>query len=222
VTIRRAAAIGGWLLQRLAALVLAALLTLAVFLVLPLIQTIGAAAHERDLTLRSVGVAALPPPPPPPPAEEPPPRPEPPPAPPEPLAEAPLDLAQLELALDPGFGAGLFGDFTLRLTDHLDADPGLAEVFSLADLDRRPNVVVQPHPTYPAELKRTNRRGTVYVVFLVDERGRVSGPRVEQSTDPAFDAAALEAVRQWRFEPGTRRGQAVPFTMRVPITFNAG
>jgi protein TonB len=61
----------------------------------------------------------------------------------------------------------------------------------------------------------------VTVVFQVDTSGRVVDPRVAKSTDPAFDRAALEAVRQWRFEPGTRDGEPVQFKMKIPITFNA-
>ena len=40
--------------------------------------------------------------------------------------------------------------------------------------------------------------------FTVDERGRVQNPKVEKSTDPAFDKPALDAIKQWRFEPGSR------------------
>jgi protein TonB len=29
----------------------------------------------------------------------------------------------------------------------------------------------------------------------------------------------MKAVKQWKFEPGKRKGQAVRFRMRVPITF---
>jgi protein TonB len=44
---------------------------------------------------------------------------------------------------------------------------------------------------------------------------------VQQSSDPAFEAPALQAVRRWRFEPGKRNGQSVAFKMRAPITFKA-
>jgi protein TonB len=134
-------------------------------------------------------------------------------------------LGQLELALDPGFGEGLFGDFSIRLVDRLDSgeeDGALDKIFSLSELDQRPRVVFQRMPTYPPELRRGDRRGTVYVVFLVDERGRVNNPKVEKSTDPAFERSALDAVKQWRFEPGTRNGKKVQFKLRIPITFNAG
>ena len=53
-------------------------------------------------------------------------------------------------------------------------------------------------------------------------RGRLSvGERHEKSTNPSFDRPAIEAVRQWKFEPGTRNGERVAFKMRVPITFSA-
>lgn len=215
---------GIWLTKRLFVGLVAALLSLCVFLVLPLIQTIGGVGGPDSL-LRSVDVAELPPPPPPPPPmEEPEPEPEPEP-PPELLEEAPpLDLAQIELALNPGLGDGSFGDFSVKLVDQLSEGGGseeLDEIFSLSDLDQRPRVIFQRKPTYPTELRRSRRQGTVYVVFHVDTSGRVVDPKVEKSTDPAFERAALEAVRQWRFEPGTRNGQNVQFKLRIPITFNA-
>ena len=36
-----------------------------------------------------------------------------------------------------------------------------------------------------------------------------------------LERPAIEAVRQWKFEPGTRNGEKVAFKMRVPITFTA-
>jgi len=60
------------------------------------------------------------------------------------------------------------------------------------------------------------------LIFVVDTKGRVTNPKIERSSDVAFEQPALEAVKQWRFEPGTRNGEKVSFKMRVPITFNAG
>ena len=90
------------------------ILSLAIFLVLPLMQTISA-PPPRDLAVRGIETADLPPPPPPPPEqeeeEEKPPEP-----PPEMESEAPpLELSELELALNPGTGEGLFGDFQVKL-----------------------------------------------------------------------------------------------------------
>ena len=61
--------------------------------------------------------------------------------------------------------------------------------------------------------------GSVSVLFIVDQQGRVENPIVQKSTDPVFEKSALNAVKQWKFEPGKRKGQPVRFRMRVPITF---
>lgn len=199
----------------------AAALTLVHFLVLPLMQTI-ARPPEADLLLQAVDTATIPPPPPPP-EPEPEQEPEPEDPPPELTDQTPpLDLAQLELALQPGFGGdGAAGDFAVRLNTAAAAAAVADALFSLADLDQKPRVVYQPSPVIDAQLRR-KAPGTVHVLFAVDQQGRVEEPRVQSSTDPVFERAALHAVKQWRFEPGKRNGQPVRFRMRVPITFPAG
>jgi periplasmic protein TonB len=200
--------------------IFAVAITLAIFMLLPVLQHI-AKAPQADTDLRTVDVAALPPPPAPE-IEEPPEEPEPEEEPPK-LNEqdAPLDLAQLELALNPGFGSGV-GDFAVKLNDGKGVDRKEAEaVFSLEDLDQPPRVRRQIAPEYPAELRRKKLSGTVYVIFIVNKQGRVEQAKVQKSTNPAFDAPALKAVKRWRFEPGRKNGKPVQFRMRVPITFAA-
>ncbi len=195
------------------------------FLVLPLMQAI-ARPPESDSLVRGIDSADLPPPPPPP--EEPPPEEEEPEeAPPELSEQAPpLDLSQLELALNPTLGDGfLQGDFAIRLETFGAQGEGGADamdaLFTIADLDQEPRVVHQPSPTLNAETRR-KAPGTVHVLFVVDQSGRVLDPVVQKSTDPVFEKAALAAVKQWKFEPGKRNGQPVRFRMRVPITFPKG
>jgi protein TonB len=215
-------------IRSLLSILAAAVVTLVLFLILPVLQTIGK-PPTRDLIVSSVGFGNEPPPPPPVVEEEPPPETEAEEPPPELEPETqPLDLQQLELALNPGLGGtgdGLFGSIQARLTGQIDqATTGGGDsggVFSLADLDQRPRAIFQTPPQYPLEFRRRRIAGSVTVVFMVDVNGRVSDPKVEKSTDQAFESPALEAVRQWRFEPGIRKGQPVPFRMRVPITFNA-
>lgn len=76
-------------------------------------------------------------------------------------------------------------------------------------------------PRYPIEAIRDGVGGTVTVLADIDERGHVVGARIEHS-DPegVFDAASLQAVVQWRFEPATRNGVAIREQVRVPITFS--
>lgn len=194
-------------------------------LVLPLLESITS-TPPSDLVLQGISTANVPPPPPPPAEEEekeeekPEEQPEPP-----KLAEdaPPLDLSMLELALNPGTGGGLgSGDFAVKLPVGESKDSEGAgtvdELFSMSDLDQKPRAIYQISPQTNPKLQKA-APATVYVLFVVDQRGRVESPMVQSSTDPKFEAAAVAAVKQWKFEPGKRNGQAVKFRMRVPITF---
>ncbi|WP_428387985.1 energy transducer TonB [Mucisphaera sp.] len=207
------------LTHRLTVLVAAALMTLAFFMVLPLMQTIGA-PDGPDTRVQEIGFADVPPPPPPP--EEEPPEPEPEEEPPQLTEAPPLDLSQLEIALNPaGSGLGLSGNFAPQINTR-DLMGGVEDMLAgLGDLDQEPRVVYQPGPMLDDRLRRL-APATVYVIFIVNEQGRIDEARVQNPLHPALNRAALNAVRQWRFEPGMKAGQPVSFRMRVPITFPEG
>jgi TonB family protein len=144
-------------------------------------------------------------------------------------ALAAMSLSALESALGAGpSGGGEFGSgFSLSSGGRIggvgvagDGDGGLDDILSVAELDQRPRPILQAAPQYPLELRKNKVEGTVQVVFYVDKDGRVLNPQVERSSHPAFERPALEAVRQWRFEAGTRSGHRVNFKMRVPISFH--
>ncbi len=197
---------------------LALVVSLALFMILPVLQVITKPV-TKDLTIRTVDVANLEPPPPPPPMEEEEPEPEEEPPPPPAIDAQPLDLSQLELALNPGDGGFGGGDFKIDLGGVTGGGEAVDAIFSLSDLDQKPRVVYQPAPIYPRELAKKNMQGTVYVLFVVDKTGRTRDLKVQKTTHPAFNEPALKAVKQWKFEPGKRKGQPVQFRMRVPITF---
>jgi protein TonB len=68
-------------------------------------------------------------------------------------------------------------------------------------------------------MRAKNVEGVVTLIFIVDDTGRVVNPRVEKSSHPQFEAPALAAVRQWKFEPAIKGGQRVSCRMRVPFRF---
>lgn len=52
-------------------------------------------------------------------------------------------------------------------------------------------------------------------------RERCDNRRRGGSDDPRLDAAVVESLRQWRFEPATRDGHAVVSSVQVPVEFTA-
>jgi len=210
----------GWTLHKLLVLVGAVVLSLALFLILPILESINS-GPKTDLLIQTVDTANVPPPPPPPEEEKKKEEPEPEKEPPKLNDEAPpLDLSQLELALNPGGGGGdgLLPDMTNKLGG-ASADSGdVDSLFSLSDLDQKPRVMFQPSPLLDAKLRKSGP-ATVYVLFIVDQNGRVQDARIQNSSNPLFDVVALTAVKKWKFEPGKRNGESVRFRMRVPVTF---
>lgn len=196
-------------------------LALGCFLLLPVLKAISA-TPAADLVVTGMETAALPPPPPPPEPEQEEDKPQDEPPPPPALADEapPLDLSQLEMALNPGMG-GLdgAGDFAIKIAGAAGGgDKGVDELFSLADLDQKPRPVFQQQPTLTALLKK-KLPANVVVVFTVDQQGRVENPVVQSASDPAFEQPVLAAIKQWKFEPGKRSGKAVRFRMRQPFSF---
>jgi protein TonB len=138
-------------------------------------------------------------------------------------------LGALEQALN-GAGAGGASDFgggaSLssggRIGGTGKAAAGEQEfqgAFSMSEIDQRPRPVHQVAGAYPSEMRARNVEGVVTLIFIVDDTGRVVNPRVEKSSHPQFEAPALAAVRQWKFEPAIKGGQRVSCRMRVPIRF---
>jgi len=192
-------------------------LTAVLFGTLPFAHRI--ARPERSLELRKTSAADLPPPVQ---EEEPPPVVEaekPPEAPPEPqLAETPMQIpisADLEVAAGSGGALAGFGEIRALAA----AETVQQEAFDVSDLEKRPEAVSQIAPAYPAELRKAKIEGSVTLVFVLSEEGRVEDPRVEQSSRPEFERPALEAIRKWRFRPGMKDGQPVRTYVRIPMRF---
>ena len=75
-------------------------------------------------------------------------------------------------------------------------------------------------PAYPALARKRGWQGQVVLVVEVGCDGAAQTVRVERGSGyPLLDEAAREAVRRWRFQPGTRDGEAVVTQVLVPVHF---
>lgn len=78
---------------------------------------------------------------------------------------------------------------------------------NVRELDRAPKPIEQPGPAYLPEWSAQGKRGAVTVDFFIDEDGHTRFARVVGEADELLGAAAVDAVKAWRFEPPTSRGQ---------------
>jgi protein TonB len=83
-----------------------------------------------------------------------------------------------------------------------------------------PVLLEQVRPDYPANAKRLRIVGLVRLEAVIDATGAVRDPIRVLASVPELDAAAIAALRRWRFAPARdERGQPVPVIVEVPIRF---
>ena len=75
-------------------------------------------------------------------------------------------------------------------------------------------------PAYPAEARRLHMTGSVVMDATVNVEGQVDDLKLV-SGDPLLSAAALDAVRKWRYSPYLLNGKPIPRQTRITISFIA-
>jgi TonB family protein len=96
--------------------------------------------------------------------------------------------------------------------------PLVAQEPAANDYETPPKILKQPKPRYPDQAFQRGTEGIVLVEFEVSEKGDVEGARVLEPV-PGLNAAALEAVRKWRFAPALKDGKPIRTTAQAPVTF---
>ena len=82
----------------------------------------------------------------------------------------------------------------------------------------RPRKIKDVRPVYPQFAMAARSSGSVLIEATIGADGKVHNARVLRSV-AALDQAALDAVRQWEFEPSRVNGEAVAVMMVIVVTF---
>jgi protein TonB len=78
-----------------------------------------------------------------------------------------------------------------------------------------------PRPDYPEVARQQHQEGMVLVSVEVGTDGHASDVILARTSGfPLLDAAALQAVRRWRFEPAQVGGLPVSSRVDVPVRFS--
>jgi len=83
---------------------------------------------------------------------------------------------------------------------------------------KTPAKIVNVSPVYPPEAQAAGISGVVILEAVIDTQGSVRNTKVLRSI-PALDQAALDAVKEWRFQPTMLNGAPVPVIMTVTVNF---
>ena len=83
---------------------------------------------------------------------------------------------------------------------------------------RPPVKIKDVTPVYPAVARSARVEGEVVIEATVGEDGKVTDARVVKSI-PLLDQAALDAVKQWEYQPPLLNGVPTPVVVTVTINF---
>ena len=119
--------------------------------------------------------------------------------------------------VDYGQDAGLSSDIVGAALYAIVGEPVEPVVRAAGDV-RPPRLVKRVEPEYPAIAREARIEGTVILEATTDVYGRVMNVRVLRSVQ-FLDEAAVEAVRQWVYEPLVLNGRPRPVTFTVTVRF---
>ena len=97
----------------------------------------------------------------------------------------------------------------------------LAAEFSMsAAVSFSSRTIYAPEPEFSEEARKAKYQGVCTLSLVVRSDGRPSDIRVLSSLGMGLDEKAIEAVKNWRFEPAMKDGHPVSVQIAVEVDFH--
>ncbi len=109
-----------------------------------------------------------------------------------------------------------------KLTEASYSPPGTAaegEIYRSSGAVEPPTLSKRTEPDYTEEARIARQEGSVVLQADISAEGRAGNFRLLRSLGLGLDEKAMEAVRQWEFEPARKGKQKVPFRAVLDIQF---
>jgi periplasmic protein TonB len=84
---------------------------------------------------------------------------------------------------------------------------------------KEPKKLYEVKPVYPEIARKARIEGVVILECTIDKQGLVKNIKVLRPLPMGLTEAAVDAVKQWRYEPSTLNGRPVEVLMTVTVTF---
>jgi TonB family protein len=133
------------------------------------------------------------------------------------LSQAAVDAVK-QWSFKPGTKNGEAVDVISNLTINFKLDSDDAPLRVGGDV-RAPVVVQKVEPSYTEEARKAQINGIVIIEAIIGRDGVVKDAHVIKPLPFGLDQAAVDAVKQWKFEPGTLDGKAVDVIFNLTVNF---
>jgi protein TonB len=93
-------------------------------------------------------------------------------------------------------------------------------VFRIGGGVSAPKATYAPDPEYSEEARKAKYQGTVVLSLIVGADGVPRDIRVARSVGLGLDEKAIETVKTWKFDPGTKDGKPVATYATIEVAFH--
>lgn len=83
-----------------------------------------------------------------------------------------------------------------------------------------PRILSKVEPEYSEEARKGKLQGSVLLSVVIDSTGAPTQIAILRPLGMGLDEAAIAAVSQWKFSPGTKNGTPVPVFSQIEMTFH--
>jgi TonB family protein len=97
--------------------------------------------------------------------------------------------------------------------------PIAGPVYRIGNGVSQPKLLSKIEPKYSEEARQAKWQGTVQLSLIVEEDGSPSDVKVSRPLGLGLDENAIDAVKQWRFQPGLKDGKPVRVVATVQVNF---
>ena len=95
-----------------------------------------------------------------------------------------------------------------------------ADVYEPGGDVKPPKLIHYVEPDFSPKSKEAFVEGTVRISSVVKTDGSATNLRVISGLNAEEDRNAMEAVKQWKFQPGTKQGRAVNVRVTIEVVFH--
>jgi protein TonB len=135
----------------------------------------------------------------------------------KPKADFTPDLIRPQLAAAAAIDVGV----SVNLGNFSKLDDDKEFVFEAYELDQAPQPVVRVPPVYPYRAREQQIEGIVQVKLLINTDGTVGQIIIlDARPEGIFDESVLQAIPQWKFNPGKIENQAVTAWVVTTLRFD--
>jgi len=130
-----------------------------------------------------------------------------------------LSLNQLSMAINPGVGGALAGDFGLGEVSQVSSEDTLQDIqlFDIAELDEKPRRLTDEQFDAPPRMRQNRTPGSAKVVVIINPDGTVRVGEVIESNPPELAQALVAYLERQRYTKPMKGGQAVSARYILPF-----